>query len=764
MEKEKIQNLISQMTLEEKAGMCSGADFWNLKGIERLGIPKVMVTDGPHGIRKQAEAADHLGINESEKAICFPAGCATASSFDRDLIRRQGELLGQECQAMNVSTILGPAMNIKRSPLCGRNFEYYSEDPYVSTKIAAALIEGVQSKNVGTSAKHFVANNQEKRRMTNSSDADERTLREIYLASFEGAIKKAKPWTVMSSYNRINGEFVGDNKEYLTDILRKEWGFDGYVVSDWGAVNDRISSLAAGLDLEMPPGDYENDRLIVKAVQEGKLDESVVDQACERILNIIFRYTENRDEKAVFDYEKDHKAAAEIEAECMVLLKNENEILPLTSDKKIAFIGKYAKTPRYQGGGSSHINSWKVESALDAAKEIPELANVTFAEGYQDEKDEVVEALQSEAVKIAEEADVAVLFLGLPDNFESEGYDRKHMELPNCQNELVKKVLEVQKHVVVVLHNGSAVLMPWKDQVEGILEAYLGGEAVGKAVAEVLAGIKNPCGRLAETFPLRLEDTPCYLTYGKGFDNAVYQEGVFVGYRYYTSRKMETAFPFGYGLSYTTFAYSDLQLDKKEMSDKEHVEVSVKVKNTGKCAGKTVVQLYVGAPETEVVRPVRELRGFEKIFLEAGEEKTVTFILGERAFAYWNTLIHDWYAEEGTYKVMIGENADQMCVGEEITVHPTKELPKTYSLNTCLGELMRDPKAQTVMAPFMQGMAQNDAAMDMAEANENDQSGVVNQEMMAAMMEGMPLRQLLSFVPGIKREMLEQMVNALNQL
>ena len=764
MEKEKIQNLISQMTLEEKAGMCSGADFWKLKCVERLGIPQIMVTDGPHGIRKQAESADHLGINESEKAICFPAGCATASSFDRDLIRRQGELLGQECQAMNVSTLLGPALNIKRSPLCGRNFEYYSEDPYVSTEIAAALIEGIQSKNVGTSAKHFVANNQEKRRMTNSSDADERTLREIYLASFEGAVKKAKPWTVMSSYNRINGKFVGDSKEYLTDILRKEWGFDGYVVSDWGAVNDRISSLAAGLDLEMPPGDYENDRLIVKAVQEGKLDESVVDQACERILNIIFRYTENRDEKAVFDYEKDHAAAAEIEAECMVLLKNENEILPLTSDKKIAFIGKYAKTPRYQGGGSSHINSWKVESALDAAKEIPELANVTFAEGYQDEKDEVVEALQSEAVKAAEEADVAVLFLGLPDNFESEGYDRKHMNLPNCQNELVKKVLEVQKHVVVVLHNGSAVLMPWKDQVEGILEAYLGGEAVGKAVAEVLAGIKNPCGRLAETFPLRLEETPCYLIYGKGFDNAVYQEGVFVGYRYYTSRKMETAFPFGYGLSYTTFAYSDLQLDKKEMSDKEHVEVSVKVKNTGKRAGKTVVQLYVGAPETEVVRPVRELRGFEKIFLEAGEEKTVTFILGERAFAYWNTLIHDWYAEEGTYKVMIGKNADQMCVGEEITVHPTKELPKTYSLNTCLGELMRDPKAQTVMAPFMQGMAQNDAAMDMAEANENDQSGVVNQEMMAAMMEGMPLRQLLSFVPGIKREMLEQMVNALNQL
>ena len=760
MRREEIRSIISQMTLEEKAGMCSGADFWHLKGIERLGIPSVMVTDGPHGLRKQAEGGDHLGINESEKAVCFPAGCATAASFDRELIKRQGETIGHECQAMNVSTILGPAMNIKRSPLCGRNFEYYSEDPYVSSELAAALIEGVQSKNVGTSAKHFLANNQEKRRMTNSSNVDERTLREIYLASFEGAVKKAKPWTVMSSYNRINGEFVGDSPEFLTKILRDEWGFDGYVVSDWGAVNDRVKALKAGLDLEMPHGSDENDEMIVKAVQSGELDEKTLDLTCERILNIIFRYTENREKTAVFDYEKDHETAADVESECIVLLKNENNILPLDSSKKIAFIGKYAKTPRYQGGGSSHINSWKVESALEAAKSIKELANVTFAEGYQDEKDEVVKELQAEAVKTAAEADIAVLFLGLPDNFESEGYDRKHMNLPNCQDELVQKILEVQKHVVVVLHNGSAVLMPWKDQVEGILEAYLGGEAVGRAVAEVLAGIKNPCGRLAETFPLRLEDTPCYLTYGKGFDNADYQEGVFVGYRYYTSRKMNTAFPFGYGLSYTTFEYSNLRVDKKEMTDQEMVQVSVNVKNTGKRSGKTVVQLYVGAPETEVIRPVRELRGFEKIFLEAGEEKTVTFTLDERAFAYWNTTIHDWYVEDGTYNVMIGEDADKMCLSEEIIVHGTREIPKTYSLNTCLGELMRDPKAQAVMGPFMQGMAQNDAAKDMAEAQENDTSGAVNQEMMAAMMDGMPLRQLLSFDPRNTREMLEQMLNA----
>lgn len=764
MTRDEIRNLISRMTLEEKAGMCSGADFWHLKGVERLGIPSVMVTDGPHGLRKQAEGGDHLGINESEKAVCFPAGCATAASFDRELIKRQGETIGHECQAMNVSTILGPAMNIKRSPLCGRNFEYYSEDPYVSSELAAALIEGVQSKNVGTSAKHFLANNQEKRRMTNSSDVDERTLREIYLASFEGAVKKAKPWTVMSSYNRINGEFVGDSYEYLTKILRDEWGFDGYVVSDWGAVNDRIKALKAGLDLEMPHGSDENDEMIVKAVESGELDEKILDLTCERILDIIFRFTQNRDETAVFDYESDHETAAEVESECMVLLKNENNILPLDASKKIAFIGKYAKTPRYQGGGSSHINSWKVESALEAAKSIPQLANVTFAQGYQDDKDDVVKELQEEAVKTAADADVAVLFIGLPNNFESEGYDRKHMNLPNCQNELVQRVLEVQKNVVIVLHNGSPVIMPWKDSVSAILEAYLGGEAVGRATAEILAGIKNPCGRLAETFPLRLEDTPCYLTYGKGFDNADYKEGVFVGYRYYTSRKMQTAFPFGYGLSYTTFEYSNLLLNEKEITDKDTVEVSVKVKNTGSRAGKTVVQLYVEAPKTEVVRPIREIRGFEKIFLEAGEEKTVTFTLDERAFAYWNTLIHDWYAEEGTYKVMIGENADQMCAGEEITVHTTKELPKTYSLNTCLGELMRDPKAQAVMGPFMQGMAQNQAAAEMAEAQENDESGVVNQEMMAAMMEGMPLRQLLSFVPGIKREMLEQMVDALNAI
>ena len=759
MKQEEIKNLVSQMTLEEKAGMCSGADFWHLKGVERLGIPSVMVTDGPHGLRKQDNQADHLGINDSVKAVCFPAGCATASSFDRALIRTLGETIGTECQAMDVSTILGPAMNIKRSPLCGRNFEYYSEDPYVSTELAAAMVEGVQSKNVGTSVKHFLANNQEKCRMTNSSEVDERTLREIYLASSEGAVKKAKPWTVMNSYNRINGTYVGDNPEYLTKILRDEWGFEGYVVSDWGAVNDRVQALKAGLDLEMPSSNGMNDKLIIQAVQDGSLKESIVDKACERILDIIFRYTENRDEKAVFDYEKDHQMAAKIEEECIVLLKNEDAVLPVSADKKIVFIGKYAQEPRYQGGGSSHINSWKVESALEAVKD---LAEVTFARGFEDEKDEVSEELQEEAVKAAKEADIAVVFAGLPDNFESEGYDRKHLNLPNCQNTLIEEILKVQKNVIVVLHNGSPVQMPWKNQVKGILEAYLGGQAVGKAVVNILFGKANPSGRLAETFPLQLEDTPCYLTYGKGREEAVYQEGVFVGYRYYTSKKQEVMFPFGYGLSYTTFTYSNLTVDKSEITDQESVKVHVTVKNTGDRAGKEVVQLYVASPNDSVIRPVRELRGFEKIELEPGEEKTVTFELGMRAFAYWNEKVHDWYVEDGEYQIQIGKNAEEIILEEMLTVHGTKSVPKRYSMNSCLGELMRDEHAQAVMGPFMAGMAGNTEAEKLQKRQENDESGVVNAEMMAAMMEDMPLRQLLSFVPGMEREMLEQLVAALN--
>ena len=758
MDKEKIRDLISQMTLEEKAGMCSGADFWHTKAAERLGIPSVMVSDGPHGLRKQSEAADHLGINDSIKAVCFPAGCALASSFDRDLAKKMGETIGQECQAEDISTILGPAVNIKRSPLCGRNFEYYSEDPYAASEMSAAFIRGVQSKNVGTSVKHFLANNQEKRRMTNSSDVDERTLREIYMVPFEGAVKNGKPWTVMNSYNQINGTFVGESKEYLTDLLRAEWGFDGYVMSDWGAVNDRVEALKAGMDLEMPSSNGVNDALIVKAVQDGTLDEAVVDQACERILNIIYRYMESRDASAVFDREKDHGTAASVEEECIVLLKNGcdesgKHILPLSKEQKIAFIGKYAQAPRYQGGGSSHINSWKVESALEAVKDF---ADVVYAKGFDDAQDQADEALEAEAVQAAKDADAAVIFAGLPDSFESEGYDRTHLNLPECQDRLIGKICDVQKNVVVVLHNGSPVVMPWKDRVSAIVEAYLGGQAVGKAEVRVLFGEVNPSGRLSETFPNRLEDTPCYLTYGKGRDHAEYREGVFVGYRYYTTRDMDVQYPFGYGLSYTTFGYSDLATDKSGLTDADTLSVSVDVKNTGDRSGKEVVQLYVAPVNSEVPRPLRELKGFEKVSLEPGEKKTVAFTLDDRAFAVWNADLHCWDVPDGAYKIQICRNAREVILETEVQVKNTKRPRQKYTANTCMGELFADPKAQQILG---QMMGNNEQAKEMEEKSQGE---AVSQEMLAAMMQDMPLRQLISFVPGMTWEAVDQILNALN--
>mgnify|MGYP002551115345 FL=1 len=610
METAKIKELVSKMTLEEKASLCSGLDFWHTQGVERLGIPSEMVSDGPHGLRKQDDKADHLGINDSIQAVCFPAGCATASSFNRELVTKLGETLGEECQAENVSAILGPAMNIKRSPLCGRNFEYYSEDPLVSTEMAGALVHGVQSKHIGTSPKHFMANNQEYHRLTSSSEMDERTMREIYLASFEGMVKKEKPWTIMNAYNKLNGTYLCENKEMLTDVLRREWGFDGYVMTDWGAMNDRVEALKAGCNLEMPSCEGATDAEIVAAVQDGTLDESVLDKSCEEYLNVVFKYEENRDKNAVFQHEKDHETAREIEEECIVLLKNEDALLPLSADKKVAFIGKYAEKPRYQGGGSSHINSFKTESAMDAVEFLATVKkeNITFAKGFDDVEDKVDEALAAKAVEAAANADVAVIFAGLPDSFESEGYDRKHLGMPNCQNALIEAVAEAQPNTIVVLHNGAPVEMPWLGKVKAVLEAYLGGQAVGGAVVNVLYGNANPSGRLAETFPLRIQDTPCYLNYGGEHDKSVYSEGIFVGYRYYTSKEMEVLFPFGYGLSYTTFSYGNLTVDKKEFKESEKLLVSVDVTNTGACTGKEVVQLYVAPKGGTITRPVRELK------------------------------------------------------------------------------------------------------------------------------------------------------------
>lgn len=755
MDISKIRELISKMTLEEKASLCSGADFWHTKTVDRLGIPAVMVSDGPHGLRKQDDKGDHLGVNDSIKAVCFPAGCATAASFNKELIYKMGQALGNECQAEGVSVILGPAMNIKRSPICGRNFEYYSEDPLVTSEMAGALIEGVQSQNIGTSAKHFFANNQETRRMTASSNLDERTQREIYLAAFEGAVKKAKPWTVMSSYNRINGIHATESKEHLTDILRDEWGFDGFVVSDWGAVFNRVEELKAGLELEMPSSNGENDKKIVAAVQSGALDEKVLDRAVERILTIVYKFEDNKNPDAVWDLDADHELSREIAHETIVLLKNEDNILPLSSDKKVAFIGKYAKHPRYQGGGSSHINSKKITSAVDA---VAEYAQISYAQGFNDDVDVIDEKLISEAVDVAKACDIAVVFAGLPDSFESEGFDREHMCIPNCQNELIDKICEVQENVIVVLHNGSPVQMPWIGKVKGVLEAYLSGEACGGAVADILYGKVNPSAKLPESFPYKLEDNSSYLSYlGEG-NEVYYTEGVFVGYRYYDKKKMDVLFPFGFGLSYTEFEYSNLVLDKTSMKDTDTLKVSVDIKNTGNMAGKEIVQLYVNDVVSKVIRPINELRAFDKVYLEPGQTKTVSFELSKRAFAYYNTQIKDWHVESGEFLIRIGKSSRDIVCEASVNVESTVRIPVTYTLDTPVCDIKEDPAAYELAKPFIMVDTITNASGDDSAAAE-----AISKEMLEAMINFMPLRGMINFSDGkVTLQMLEDLVERLN--
>ncbi|MBM6750789.1 glycoside hydrolase family 3 C-terminal domain-containing protein [Mediterraneibacter glycyrrhizinilyticus] len=744
-----LKELVSQMTLEEKAGMCSGLDFWHLKSVDRLDIPSVMVSDGPHGLRKQDDKADHLGINESIKAVCFPPAVLSACSFDRDLLRELGDTVGKEAQATDVSVVLGPAVNIKRSPLCGRNFEYYSEDPYLAGESAAAFIDGVQSHHVGTSIKHFAANNQELNRMSCSSEVDERTLREIYLPAFETAVRKSQPYTVMCSYNKINGTYSSENPWLLTEVLRDEWGFEGYVMSDWGAVNERVPGLKAGLDLEMPTSGGLTDREIVAAVQDGSLDESVLDQAVERILRITFTWLDNREEQD-FTLEADHETARRIAEESMVLLKNEN-VLPLTPSENVVFIGGFAKKPRYQGGGSSHINSFRVDSAIDAVRDI---AEVSYVEGFFSSKDIYDEKLAAEAVEAAKKADKAVIFAGLPDSFESEGYDRSHMRLPECQDRLIREIAEVQPNTIVVLHNGSPVEMPWKDDVKGLLEAYLGGQAGGSAVVNILYGKVNPSGKLAETLPLKLSDNPSYLNFAER-EKVNYSEGVFVGYRYYDAKEMEVAFPFGHGLSYTTFKYSNLKLDRTEMTDQDTLTVSVDVTNTGSRAGKEVVQLYVSDRTGSVRRPLKELKGYEKVSLDPGETKTVTMTLDKRSFAWYSTELHDWYAASGEYEILIGASSRDIRLTEKIRLHSTRNLPLNLTLNTPMGDLIADERTREFGLALKQKM---DEFFGAAGSNTKLSDDDSDEDPMAdAMAASMPIRNVVSFGLMEKEELFKKL-------
>lgn len=751
-----VRALIGEMTLEEKAGLCSGLDSWNTKPVERLRVPSVMVSDGPHGLRKQTGS----GANDSIRAVCFPTGCAMAASFDRRLFERLGDALGGECRAEDVAVVLGPAINIKRSPLCGRNFEYLSEDPYLAGEEAAAYVSAIQRHDVGVSVKHFALNNQEHRRMSQSSDADERTMREIYLAAFETVVKQAKPWTLMCSYNRINGTLVSENRWLLSDVLRKEWGFDGYVMSDWGAAGDRVKGLAAGLELEMPSSGGVRDRQIVDAVRSGELNEAVLDRACERMLSVHARYLESMLPAGSWDAEADDALSGELAEECMVLLKNEG-VLPLKKSDSIAFIGEFAEKPRFQGGGSSHINTTRVTSALDAADGIP---NIRYARGFSIEDDKTTDTWLLEAVEAAKKARAAVVFAGLPDTYECEGYDRAHMRLPDCQNRLIEAVASANPNTVVVLQNGSPVEMPWITRVKGVLEAYLSGQASGRAVVRLLFGDANPSGRLPETFPCRLEDNPSYLFFGGDDERTEYREGVFVGYRYYDKKKADVLFPFGYGLSYTTFAYGNLVLDKREMDDTDTLSVTVDVTNTGDRFGREAVQVYVADAESTVIRPVRELKGFEKVGLRPGETKTVSFLLDKRAFAYYETRLQDWHVESGEFLIQIGRSSRDIVLEEAVTVRSTREIPVKFDENSILMDVLasrngKGPEGSSfrevlcAMRAFSEHADKTDAAKE-----------AITREMENAMLDYMPLRAVFSFSPGrITREQLDEAIRELNE-
>lgn len=738
-----IKRIVSQMTLEEKAGMCSGEDFWCLKAVERLDIPQVMVSDGPHGLRKQEEEADHLGINESVKSVCFPAACATASSWDVEMLEDMGKTLGGECQAENLSILLGPAANIKRSPLCGRNFEYFSEDPYLTGKMASAQIKGIQSQDVGTSMKHFAVNNQEYNRMSSSSNLSERALREIYLTGFEIAVKEARPKTLMCSYNKINGVYAAENKHLLTEILRNEWGFDGYVMTDWGAVNDRVEGIRAGLDLEMPASGGVNDARIAAAVRDGSLDEALLDQTVENILKVVFSYVDHRHPETVFDREADHKKAVAYAADSAVLLKN-SKVLPLNDSQKVVYIGEFAEKPRYQGGGSSHINSSRVTSALESAKEKGR--NVTYIKGFPSDRDELDEKELKAAVEAAKTADIAVIFAGLPDVIESEGYDRVNMDLPACQNRVIAEVVKVQPNLVVVLHNGSPVEVPWEKDAAAILEMYLGGQGVGEACDRILYGEVNPSGRLAETFPYRVQDNPSFLNFPGDGKNVNYGEDIFVGYRYYEAKELPVRWAFGHGLSYTSFAYGNLRLSSKNMADHDTVTVSVDVTNTGKVFGKEVVQLYVADKNGTPQRPVKELKGFVKLSLAPGETKTAMMTICARDLSFYHEELHDWYAPSGTYEILVGHASDDIRVSCELKFDTAKILPFEVTGATTIGQLMSDPRTAEKMGEMITKMMQSlgAAAGEQEESGEEGSMGF-DPEKMQDMLYGMPIKSLASF-------------------
>lgn len=752
------ENSASDLTLEEKASLTSGADFWTTKAIDRLGIPSVMMTDGPHGLRKQSGSTDHLGLASSVPATCFPPAVGIGSSFDPEIIERVGAAIGVEAAIENVAVVLGPGINIKRSPLCGRNFEYFSEDPIVSGTLGAASVRGIQSKGVGTSLKHFAANNQEFDRMRASSDVDPRPLREIYLRGFERVVKDAAPWTVMCSYNKLNGVWTSEDPWLLTSVLRDDWGFDGLVVSDWGAVNDRVVGVAAGLDLEMPASGGRTDAQLVAAVRAGTLPESVLDTAAARAIDLVRKAGERPAVAGPLDVDAHHALAREAAGRSIVLLKNDGALLPLAADQKVAVIGAFATEPRFQGAGSSLINPTRVDNALDELRVVGG-ENVSYAAGFAVEGGAVeasgrtAEELRAEAVGVARTADVAVLFLGLPAAEESEGFDRDHIDLPAEQLAVLDAVLEVNPRVVVVLSNGGVVALPFADRVPAIIESWLLGQAGGGAVADVLYGAVNPSGKLTETVPVRLEDNPSFGNFPGEFGHVRYGEGLLVGYRWYDAKGLDVTFPFGHGLSYTTFEYTGATA---EVGADGGIVVRLDVTNSGDRDGREVVQVYV-APTTSIVqRAPRELKAFSSVALAAGETRSVELVVRREDLAYWDIRVDRWVVEGGEYTVEVA--ASSRDIRSRVSVEISGDaVHQELTMNSSVGDLMTHPIAgpivQQALGGLMGGLGGDAAAASM----------MPNDEAMQKMMASFPIGRLAGF-PGLPVDFaqIEQLIAAAN--
>ncbi|SCP98837.1 glycoside hydrolase family 3 C-terminal domain-containing protein [Anaerobium acetethylicum] len=757
-----IEEIMQTLTLEEKASLCQGATFWNTVEIPEKGIPSILVTDGPHGLRKQTGAEDNFGLNDSIPATCFPSAAAIGNSWNKELIYKIGEALGEECLQEEVSVLLGPGANIKRSPLCGRNFEYFSEDPYLSSSMAKNHVMGVQSKGVGTSLKHFAVNNQETRRMSVNALVDERTLREIYLASFESVVKESKPWTVMAAYNRVNGEFCCENQYLIQDILRKDWGYDGVVVSDWGATNDQVKGINMGFDLRMPYCGEHKTKQIIEAVENGTLPESKLDDTVRRILLLVKKGTENRRPGTTYDVEAHHALAEKAALESAVLLKNENQVLPIAKTDKIAIIGSLAKFVRYQGGGSSHINATVDTYILEELNQNYPEVHYEYARGYRLKKDEIDEAYVKDAENAGKSADKIVLFLGLPNGWESEGFDRKHLNIPNNQIDLLEKLSKLGKPIIVYLFAGAPVVMDWDNNADAVYAMYTAGQAMPSALLKLLFGKVSPSGKLSETYPLRIEHTPCSLNYPE-LEQAEYKEGIFVGYRYYEKKALPVKYPFGYGLSYTSFEYGNLMVDKKDLKDTEVLHVSVDITNSGNVEGKETVQLYVADKESSVPKAVKELKGFEKVTLLPGETKTVEFVLDKRSFAYFNTQISDWYVESGEYELLIGSSSIDIRVSETIYVESTVTVRKKYDEYVTMDELGKTAVGKNFMGQMMAGMPEGPSEEE-KERMLDDEDNIEDVPMdFAAMGQDMPLIKVCDMTAGsFPYEAVNEILNALN--